>query len=126
MAEKTAIKRQYSLVARHVSTASTNAVVLVDGPAVLVGYGVITGATARWLRFYDLNRAPLPSDTPIFVVRTNASLPLNSTIPNIYCVNGIAIRITANGAPPTYNDSDDTAITANDVYLNVYYQRPLP
>lgn len=117
-------KWNLSLVARHVSTASVNAVVLVSGPCSLVGFNAVTGATARWVRFYDLDRAPLPSDTPIHTSRTNASLPLNSTIPSLFCQNGLAIRITANGAPPTYNDSDDTAITANDVYLNVYYQLP--
>ena len=118
-------KWNVSLPARHVSTASVNAVVLVEGPCSITGINVVTGATARWLRLYDLDRAPLPSDTPFYTTRTNASLPLVSAIPNVYCENGLAIRITANGAPPTYNDSDDTAITANDVYLNVYYQLPI-
>ena len=117
-----AVKKGLTQTAHHTSTASTNAVVLVSGPALLAGYSVVTGASARWLRFYDLNREPLPSDDPVYVTRTNASLPLNAIIADIFCENGIAIRITANGAPPTAY-YDDTAITAGDVYLDVFYKR---
>lgn len=117
-----AVKKGLTQTAHYTSTASTNAVVLVSGPSIVVGLSVVTGASARWLRIYDLNREPLPSDDPIHITRTNASLPLNSVIPDLFCENGIAIRITANGAPPTAY-YDDTAITAGDVFLDLFYKR---
>jgi len=109
----------------HRSTASTNAVVLVDGPAILVGFNMNEGATQRWLKFYDKNTEPLPTDEPIYVTKGNASLPVNSTTLEIFCENGIAIRITANGSPTTAF-WDDTAIGAEEVFLNVFYRRVAP
>lgn len=106
----------------HRSTASTNAVVLVEGPAIICGFNVTGGPSGRWLRFYDLNRTPQANDEPAYVTRTNTSLPLNNSTTEIFCENGIAIRITANGAPTTAF-WDDTAIGAEEVFLNLFYKR---
>lgn len=121
------LAEKYGLVQSvyHISTASTNAVVLAEGPLILCGFSAVAGASARWVRFYDLNRVPLASDEPKFTVRLSTSAQTNVTIPEIFLENGLAMRITANGAPPTAY-YDDTAITAGDVFINVFYRRVVP
>ena len=104
------------------SKASTNAVVLVEGPVIFSGFSLTGGATSRWVRFYDLNRTPLASDEPSYVTKSNVSSPNNSTGQDIFFQNGIAIRMTVNGAPPTAF-WDDTPILAEEVVLILFYRR---
>ena len=107
-------------VASHLSTASVNDVVLVEGPCRFVGANYNGAGTARWIKFYDLARAPLTSDEPIIKFRTTVNAPTMTPVPDggIWCVNGLAIRITVN-----VGESDDTAITAGEVGLRAYYSR---
>lgn len=107
-------------VAAHLSTASVNDVVLVTGPCRFNGANYNGGGTARWIKFYDLDRAPLTSDTPFLKFRTAVNAPTTTPAPEggIWCVNGLAIRITVNVA-----DSDDSAITAGEVGVRAYVSR---
>ncbi len=107
-----------NLVARHVATATTNAVVLRSGPCRFNGTNNVGGATGRWIKIYDLDREPLPSDTPVFMALSFVNSPGTMLAPpkGIWLRNGLAIRITANAAP-----TDDTAVSAGDVDLRCYF-----
>lgn len=105
-------------IVRHVATATTNAVVLRSGHCRLNGTNNVGGATGRWIKIYDLDREPLPSDTPVMVVLSFVNSPGTMLAPpkGIWLQNGLAIRITANAAP-----GDDTAVSAGDVDLRCYF-----
>lgn len=104
----------------YVSTADANAVVLRAGSCRFLSFNVVSGSTARWLKFYDKASAPTPADTPFLVIKGNASLHLTgaTAIPQggILIENGLALRITANAA-----ESDDTAVAVGDATLKYYF-----
>lgn len=114
---ETAYRRKANLIARHVATASVNAVVLVTGPC---RFNAInhTGAAGRWIKIYDLARAPEIYDVPVFSVLsfTGSVGTMPAPPKGIWLRNGLAIRITANAAP-----NDDTAVSAGDVDARCYY-----
>jgi hypothetical protein len=107
-------------VARHVAAATVNATVLVTGPCRFMGTNYRGPSTSRWLKIYDLATNPATTDTPIMSLRTASSASATTGAPEggIWCENGIAIRITANAA-----EDDDTAVSAGDVVVQIYYQR---
>lgn len=108
------------LFGSHTATADVNAAVLLARPCRFVSFNVVSGSTARWVKFYDKATAPGTSDVPFLVIKTNASLHLSggTSVPvgGVEIKNGLAIRITANAA-----ENDDTAVSANDVVLKYYY-----
>lgn len=110
-----------SLPGSHTATADVNAVVLIPRPCCFTSFNVVSGSTARWIKFYDKATPPGTSDSPFLVIKTNASLHLSggTSVPvgGIEIKNGLAIRITANAA-----ENDDTAVSAGDVVLKYYYR----
>lgn len=89
-----------------VSASNDNATVFFDGKAEVLGFIYLVGSSvgAIFVKLYDKNTLPTSSDTPILTARmfttTSAQVGYPQTqqirkyFPNIFCENGISIRIT--------------------------------
>lgn len=105
-----------------VSLGTTNQTLVNKGPSVLFSVYVINvNAAVRYLKFYDLAAAPTAGTGKpkrIFAIPGNtagAGFCLSPVIPMGFD-NGIAFTIVTGVA-----DTDATAVTANDVILNLEY-----
>jgi hypothetical protein len=113
--------RQASSTPYHkVSAASTNADTIKASAGVVTGYHVGNNGTAiRYVKLYNLAANPtvgtsVPVVTLLVPKGSGANIPLD---PPLGFDVGIAIAITANMA-----DSDATAVAANEVVANIFYQ----
>ena len=72
------------------------------------------------MKLYNKATAPATTDVPLFTIPVRATSEINiNTISGIvghYFALGLGIGITGN-----YADNDNTAITANTVFLNLSY-----
>lgn len=104
-----------------VATASTNATLVKEGRTLLHSLTVVnTTETPRFLKVYDIAEVPNASHTPVLVFRIPAQaedIPFNLMPGTMILYNGLGLRITGDVA-----DADETAITANDILLNLIYQ----
>jgi hypothetical protein len=111
----------YQLFHHALSAASTNATVVKSTPASI---GLITvfhisggGGGNKFVKIYNKATTPTASDVPLLtlVVRTNETVNIVPAIP-LFFDQGLSYRMTAN-----YADSDNTAVAAGELAINVAY-----
>lgn len=75
-------------------------------------------ASARYVKFYDKASAPSSSDTPVMTIYMAGSSgrTINLTDMGVAFANGIGLRASTGSG-----DSDNTAPSANDIYISVFY-----
>jgi hypothetical protein len=104
---------------RVVAAASTNAALIKEGPAEVVGVILAnTAAAVKYVKLYDKATAPDQNDTPIFTFALPAGRTEDISLPaRLDTENGLGIRITNLPA-----DNDNTAVTAVDVIAHILYR----
>jgi hypothetical protein len=111
----------YQLFHHALSEASTNATVVKSAPASI---GLITifhisggGGGNKFVKIYNKATTPTASDVPLLtlVARTNETVNIVPAIP-LFFNQGLSYRMTAN-----YADSDNTAVSAGELAINVAY-----
>lgn len=111
----------YKLFHHAQSAASTNATLVKAAPA---SVGLITifhvsggGGSNRFVKIYNKATTPTASDVPILtlVAHNNDTVAIVPAIP-LFLSEGLSYRMTAN-----YADSDNTAISAGELAINIAY-----
>lgn len=114
------LRQSSSLLYKKISAASTNAANVKASAGVITGYFLSNqGALVAYVKLYDKSSSPtVGSDTPVatLAVPAGASAHL-SLISPLSFDNGIGLAMT--GGP---GDSDTTAVAADEVIANVWYQ----
>jgi len=103
-----------------VSAASTNATVVKANPGKLSGYYIYNNnASARKLVFHDSASTPTSGASVYFSLVIPAQSGANCPLPEdgVDFANGIAITTVTGIA-----DSDNTAVAANDLTINLFYK----
>lgn len=104
---------------RNLDTGVTGQVIKA-GSAKLCGYFVsnLNDSSKRYIKFYNKATAPTNSDTPVITIPLQPKVSANvSFSDNIVLDTGLSVRATGALA-----DNDNTAPTANDVVVNVFYK----
>jgi hypothetical protein len=102
------------------SAATTNDTLVATGARSIPFFSVYhigTGNVNRFLKLYNKATTPTSSDTPILtlVVHPSQTVTIAPSI-SLYFNLGIGYRMTAN-----YADNDNTAISANELAVNIAY-----
>lgn len=100
------------------SAASTNATLIRVGPAKLYAWAIKnTNAAIRYIAFHDTTEATTAGQRIYFKWGVSASAAANTTFhPGIQFTSGLAITLVVNSA-----DNDATAVAANDLIVNLFY-----
>lgn len=103
-----------------ISTASTNDTLVSSGSKAMPFLSVFhigSGNNNRYFKLYNTAATPTSADTPIMtlVVHPGDTVVIAPSV-SIYFNLGIGYRMTAN-----YADNDNTAISANELAVNITY-----
>lgn len=116
-----------------VSSSNNNATVFFDGKAEFLGfiYSVGSSAGAIFVKLYDKNTLPTSSDIPILTTRmfnssnSQTGYPQSQQVrkyfPNIFCENGISIRIT--GGLADNDTSNPPVLVTPPRWLLIIYKK---
>ena len=102
-----------------IAAGTTNATMVKKTGGQIVGWFLFNAAAAtRFFKLYDMKKLPtVGTDVPDLTIPLPSGAAANVSFdPGIPFIEGLAFATTVNGT-----DSDSTAVTANDLIINILY-----